>query len=290
MSPLRLELQRADIVSVRADVCVSSIHRSKDLTKGPLAKRILKCGGNSIQEELLKRDPGKELKIGQVEAVSSGKLQNFKDLNFICLCTYRPGNEQILLQSLLECLELAAVKNHKSVAFPALGIGHGYPAEKVAACLIEAATLHNYQFPKTSLDVVYVVLLDHDVDVIKTFLLMCAKGTTDLEVDTTSQLPINSGTTQKTATCPPKMPTVMGQKKKAKQANQPIRVNSLFASISSLFKGFGYSANVGLFTFNVKPTISNRIAGFQVSFGLNISFIDTFIPPSLHPLWKSITS
>ncbi|BFZ23289.1 hypothetical protein BsWGS_26328 [Bradybaena similaris] len=321
MSPVRLELQRGDIVSVRADVCVSSIHRSKDMSRGPLARHILKCGGNSIQDELMKRDPGVDLKLCQLEVIQPGKLRNFKELNFICLQNYQPGHEETLLQTIIECLELATVKNHKSVAFPAVGAGHGYPVEKVASCLVEAVTLHNCQYPETSLEVVYVVLRDQDVDVIKTFLLMCVRGTTDLPPDakaSSDEVPdledsmtdlqidgihkfdswhqqeysggVKSGAPQMTTTLPPNKPKVMGQKKKPpKQGNQPPIVNQFLSNLVKFFNGVGYSANVGHFNFNIKPNISNRRIGIQVNLGLDTSFTDEFILPQLQKFWQSIT-
>uniref|UniRef100_A0A0B7B2P6 Macro domain-containing protein n=1 Tax=Arion vulgaris TaxID=1028688 RepID=A0A0B7B2P6_9EUPU len=316
MCPARIQLQRCDIVSLQADVCVSSIHRSKDMNMGLLSKHILSSAGKSIQDEMNMKQPGKELEMGQVEYVSPGKLRNkFKKLMFICLRQYIPDNEKILLQSILECLELAATKPsatepYKSISFPALGTGQGYPAEKVATCLLEAVVMHNYQYPETSLETVYIVLLDEDIELIKVFLLMCVNGTTDMQTDKTKQSTSDNffvgdlasglsfddgkncygtdnsatGSTTPPTKQKPHMPKATTQKKKAgpqKTANPPNVFSYLFSSFFSHINNRSLSAQYSQFRVAVQPQISTKKIGLQLNFDVDISFLEQFIPTSL---------
>lgn len=101
---------------------------------------------------------------------------------------------------------------------------------------------------------------------------------------------VKSGAPQKTSTQPPNKPQVMGQKKTPpKQGNQPLKFN-VFSNIMRVINGLGYSTNVGVFNFNIKPNISKRRIGVQVNLGIDTSFIESFIPPQLQKFWQSITS
>ncbi|KAK3743977.1 hypothetical protein RRG08_063112 [Elysia crispata] len=85
--------------------------------------------------------------MGQVEMTEAVNLKHFQKLLFICLQSYVEGNDKFLLQSLIECLELAALDKHSCVAVPALGTGgHNYLLVEVAKATIEAVTLHNRQY------------------------------------------------------------------------------------------------------------------------------------------------
>lgn len=100
---------------------------------------------------------------------------------------------QTLEQSILECLELAATKGHKTISFPALGSGQGYPPEKIASCMIEAVALHSFQYPHTSLETVYIAMLDKDINVIKVRVHLRNKVTCNLNLALTISAPIRNG-------------------------------------------------------------------------------------------------
>jgi O-acetyl-ADP-ribose deacetylase (regulator of RNase III) len=316
MCPIRVQLLHGDITVMQADVCVSSIHRSKNMAMGKLSKHLLTSGGKTIQNELFMKSPAGDLKIGQVETVSPGKLKNFKELLFVCLFTYIPGNEEILQQSILECLELAAVKKYKSIAFPALGTGLDYPPERVAACILESIAMHNYQYPDSSLHIAYIVLLDRDRELIQAFLFMYMKGSTQLHGDSSSK----SGTakdvdkdllaglsytsaqdyfnenispqgaagpskTQKPKWAKASKPGTAGPK----QAMNPT-FHKFMTAIGSLFSNTGWSLQYGNVTCNVRPQVSPKVIGVQLSFGIDVSFIDKFVPPKLRKFFQGLAN
>ena len=77
---------------------------------------------------------------------------------------------QDLLESVVECLRLAANSGYMSVAIPALGMGNlKYPPKKVASALIDGVATYHERFNETqkTIKTVSIVLYDTNDDIIK---------------------------------------------------------------------------------------------------------------------------
>lgn len=159
-----------DITTIKADVLVSSIHRSKDLGRGPLAQSILKSAGPAVQRSLNMQEHS-ELVFGQIVSTQPGNLaRNSKCLLFVCMYEWRPGNDVMLEASVSSCLEIASENKHKSIAFPALGMGGlHYPACKSAVAILKAINNYFRHCKETSLEHVFICLKDNDSSSSRTF-------------------------------------------------------------------------------------------------------------------------
>ncbi|CAL1538361.1 unnamed protein product [Lymnaea stagnalis] len=160
-----------DITTVKADVLVSSIHRSKNLQRGTLATYIHKNAGPEVQSSLYMQEHS-ELVFGQIVTTPPGRLsRNFKCLLFVCLYEWRDGNEEMLQASVFSCLDIASNNKHKSIAFPALGMGGlKYPPVKSTLAILKAINLYFRDCEQTSLENVYICLQDKNSSSVKTFM------------------------------------------------------------------------------------------------------------------------
>ncbi|CAL1538360.1 unnamed protein product [Lymnaea stagnalis] len=166
---LSVRVVKGDITEQKADVCVSSLHRKKDMSKGPLATAISNKGGPSVQRALYNQG-NNELSFGEVVTSPPGNLSNFIELMFVCLLDWQDGNEKVLFKSVVKCLQLASEKKHRSIAFPALGMGGlHYPPYEVAIALMEGIIAYVSTLTETSLETVYIALHDPNVDSERTF-------------------------------------------------------------------------------------------------------------------------
>ncbi|GFR58170.1 poly [ADP-ribose] polymerase [Elysia marginata] len=120
----------------------------------------------------------------------------------------------LVTQSLIECLELAAVEGHRIVAVPALGTGGlNYPPEKVANATAAAVALHNLQYPNTSIQTVNIVLWNDDAELIKAYIRMCAASSTNVNDDQDNM----TGPDSQTYSPGGKQPSATGAKSTAPQ-------------------------------------------------------------------------
>ncbi|RUS90210.1 hypothetical protein EGW08_001991 [Elysia chlorotica] len=293
MCPARIQIDRCDILTVRADVCVSSIHRSRDMKIFPLSKQILKKAGSTIQAQLDKTNSDKkELGLGDVEMTDAGSLKNFKKFLFICLLSYVEGNEEFLLQSLIECLELAAVEKHSVVAIPALGTGGlNYPAEKVAMVTIQAVALHNLQHEETtSIKTVNIVLLENDTQLIQTYLRICVAGSTNLNDQNRTGASGSSPTPSAKSAAESGDATNTGRKPNQPSAQQSPQAGlqaGVFSFVSSLFR-IGWTQRVGLFQFTVRPSFDGKFVGLSVHAGVDVSFFSSLLSPANQNFFQNL--
>ncbi|XP_055872979.1 protein mono-ADP-ribosyltransferase PARP14-like isoform X1 [Biomphalaria glabrata] len=166
---VKIELYQGDITDLNAHALVSSVHRSKTLSRGPLSRHISRKAGPSLQNQLNEKIRG-ELQFKQIVTCNPGALKNFNSVMFMCLYHWRDGNEVDLKHAIGDCLQIASNKNYRTIAFPALGMGgNQYPPFEVAMALLEAIITFVYDNPGTLLHTVYIALNDPDQDSIRTF-------------------------------------------------------------------------------------------------------------------------
>ncbi|KAH9525277.1 hypothetical protein Btru_000933 [Bulinus truncatus] len=168
-SKLLIQLHLGDITKLQADVLVSSIHRSKHLSKGPLAGHISRTAGPTVQRKI--HEVNGELTFKQTISCPPGDLKtNFKQILFACLYRWQDGNEEALFHVVYDCLKIASDKGYKSIAIPALGMGGlHYPPFEVSIAILEAITAFVYANPNTVIDTVFIALQDPNIDSVKTF-------------------------------------------------------------------------------------------------------------------------
>lgn len=95
-------------------------------------------------------------KSGVVIMMHSKVLRSLIGLTNL-IASFSPFILQFLFNSVLECLQTAAARQHKSVAFPAIGTGNLGFTKKEAACIMSEAVV---EFAKTfggKMDIYFVI-------------------------------------------------------------------------------------------------------------------------------------
>ncbi|KAK0068030.1 poly [ADP-ribose] polymerase 14 [Biomphalaria pfeifferi] len=167
----RILMTPEDIISIKADVIVSSIHPSKNLSNGFLSHHISTKGGPEICKEVLK--DSSDLTYGQILQTSPGKLTS-KCILFVCLAEWNGENEEALRQSVYECLKKANDSSFTSIAFPALGMGGlKYKPFICATSMLTAIVQYFDDCPESSLEAVHITVQNKDPILVQTFIDTC---------------------------------------------------------------------------------------------------------------------
>ncbi|XP_055873244.1 protein mono-ADP-ribosyltransferase PARP14-like isoform X1 [Biomphalaria glabrata] len=167
----RILMTPEDIISIKADVIVSSIHPSKNLSNGFLSRHISTNGGPEICKEVLK--DSSDLIYGQILQTSPGKLTS-KCILFVCLAEWNGENEEALRQSVYECLKKANDSSFTSIAFPALGMGGlKYKPFICATSMLTAIVQYFDDCPESSLEAVHIAVQNKDPILVQTFIDTC---------------------------------------------------------------------------------------------------------------------
>ncbi|HXH68342.1 MAG TPA: macro domain-containing protein [Candidatus Limnocylindrales bacterium] len=156
-SPIdRILIQQGDLTEMDVDAIVNAANNDLILGAG-VAGAIARKGGESIQREC---DEIGSIPVGYAAITGGGKL---KARHVIHAASMSLGGmrttAKTLRTSTAHSLRLAAERNLKSIAFPAVGTGvSGFPMDECAQIMLAEALQHLKG--DTSLEAIHFVLLD----------------------------------------------------------------------------------------------------------------------------------
>lgn len=152
----RIRIQQGDLTEMDVDVIVNAANNDLVLGAG-VAGAIHRKGGEEIQREC---DEIGSIPVGYAAITGGGKL---KARYVIHAASMGLGGirttAKTLRTSTAHSLRLAAERNLKTIAFPAVGTGvSGFPMQECAQIMLSEAAQHLQS--GTSLETIYFVLFD----------------------------------------------------------------------------------------------------------------------------------
>jgi O-acetyl-ADP-ribose deacetylase (regulator of RNase III) len=152
----RIQIQQGDLTEMDVDAIVNAANNDLILGAG-VAGAIARKGGESIQREC---DDIGSIPVGYAAITGGGKL---KARHVIHAASMSLGGmrttAKTLRTSTTHSLRLAAERNLKSIAFPAIGTGvSGFPMDECAQIMLTEALQHLKG--ETSLETIHFVLFD----------------------------------------------------------------------------------------------------------------------------------
>ena len=152
----RIVIQQGDLTEMDVDAIVNAANNDLILGAG-VAGAIARKGGETIQREC---DDIGSIPVGYAAITGGGKL---KARHVIHAASMSLGGmrttAKTLRTSTSHSLRLAAQRNLKSIAFPAVGTGvSGFPMDECAQIMLAEALQHLKG--ETSLETIYFVLFD----------------------------------------------------------------------------------------------------------------------------------
>src|SRR5579863_158623 len=152
----KIMIQLGDITEMDVDAIVNAANNDLKLGAG-VAGAIRRKGGEEIQREC---DAIGSIPVGYAAITGGGKL---KAHHVIHAASMGLGGQRTTAKSLrtstAHSLRLAAERNLKSIAFPAVGTGvSGFPMDECAQIMLAEAAQHLKG--ETSIETIYFVLFD----------------------------------------------------------------------------------------------------------------------------------
>ncbi len=152
----RIQIQQGDLTEMDVDAIVNAANNDLILGAG-VAGAIARKGGDSIQREC---DHIGSIPVGYAAITGGGKL---KARHVIHAASMSLGGmrttAKTLRTSTAHSLRLAAERNLKSIAFPAVGTGvSGFPMDECAQIMLTEALQHLKG--ETSIETIHFVLFD----------------------------------------------------------------------------------------------------------------------------------
>jgi O-acetyl-ADP-ribose deacetylase len=153
----RILIQQGDLTEMDVDAIVNAANNDLMLGAG-VAGAILRKGGEEIQEQCNQIG---SIPVGYAAITGAGKL---KARHVIHAASMSLGGVRTTAKSLrtstAHSLRLAAERNLKSIAFPAVGTGvSGFPMDECAQIMLTEAAQHLQD--DTSIEKIYFVLFDN---------------------------------------------------------------------------------------------------------------------------------
>jgi O-acetyl-ADP-ribose deacetylase (regulator of RNase III) len=153
--PDRIEIMQGDLVEMDTDAIVNAANNDLQLGGG-VAGAIRRKGGPSIQAECDEIGP---VPVGGAAITSGGNLKARFVMHAASMQLGGKTTPQSLRSSVAHSLRIAAQKNLKTIAFPAIGTGiAGFPMRECAEIMLRETARH-FEGP-TSLEKIYFVLFD----------------------------------------------------------------------------------------------------------------------------------
>jgi O-acetyl-ADP-ribose deacetylase (regulator of RNase III) len=152
----RILIKQGDLTEMDVDAIVNAANNDLILGAG-VAGAIHRKGGESIQREC---DEIGSIPIGYAAITGGGKLKARYVIHAASMgLGGHPTTAKSLRTSTAHSLRLAAERNLKSIAFPAIGTGvSGFPLDECAQIMLQEAVQHLKG--ETSLETVHFVLFD----------------------------------------------------------------------------------------------------------------------------------
>ncbi|KAI9535155.1 hypothetical protein NQZ68_007246 [Dissostichus eleginoides] len=158
---VHLTLKKGNIEDQQTDVIVNTTSEDRDLKIGEISKALLQKAGYEMQKEI-----SKVSLTGRLLITNSYNLKCKKVFHTVCLGKgrYRQNTtpQQVLGDSVTECLQNAAKDRYKSIAFPAIGTGNlGFDKKEVAWIMANAVEDFAYNC-QTEIDVMFIIYPSDD--------------------------------------------------------------------------------------------------------------------------------
>lgn len=151
----KIVLQQGDLTEMDVDAVVNAANNDLKLGGG-LAGVIRRKAGDSIQREC--NEIG-TIPVGGAAITSGGKLKARHIIHAASMQLGGLTNGAALRSSTAHSLRIAAEKDLRTIAFPAIGTGiGGFPLSECAAIMLKEAAEHLKR--PTSLEKIYFVLFD----------------------------------------------------------------------------------------------------------------------------------
>ena len=151
----RIEILQGDLVAMDTDAIVNAANNDLQLGGG-VAGAIRRNGGPQIQRECDEIGP---VPVGGAAITSGGNLKARYVIHAASMQLGGRTSAQSLRSSTAHALRIAAQKELKTIAFPAVGTGiAGFPMRECAEIMLRETEKHFEQ--PTSIEKVYFVLFD----------------------------------------------------------------------------------------------------------------------------------
>jgi O-acetyl-ADP-ribose deacetylase len=153
----RIEILQGDLVAMDTDAIVNAANNDLQLGGG-VAGAIRRSGGPQIQKECDEIGP---VPVGGAAITSGGNLKARYVIHAASMQLGGRTSAQSLRSSTAHALRIAAQKELKTIAFPAIGTGiAGFPMRECAEIMLREAAKHLEGH--TSLQKIYFVLFDQE--------------------------------------------------------------------------------------------------------------------------------
>ncbi|XP_068602598.1 protein mono-ADP-ribosyltransferase PARP9 [Brachionichthys hirsutus] len=155
---VRLWLNRGHIEDQQTDVIVNTTF-NRDLNSGQISKALLRKAGPELQKEM-RTAPMQ----GNVIVTNAYGLQCKEVYHTLCYEKEKEKKQEVIFRSVRECLNLAVLSHHKSIAFPAIGAGGLHlEGQEVARIMSRVVPQFARTFPD-KMDVYFVIFpRDHKI-------------------------------------------------------------------------------------------------------------------------------
>jgi O-acetyl-ADP-ribose deacetylase (regulator of RNase III) len=153
----KIVIQKGDLTEMDTDAIVNAANNDL-LLGGGVAGAIRRKGGDEIQREC--NEIG-SIPVGGAAVTGGGKLKARFVIHAASMQLGGRTTAEALRRSTSHALRLAAERELKTIAFPAVGTGiAGFPVEECAEIMLREATRH--VAGGTSLETIYFVLFDEE--------------------------------------------------------------------------------------------------------------------------------
>jgi O-acetyl-ADP-ribose deacetylase (regulator of RNase III) len=169
----KIEILQSDITDMDVDAIVNAANNDLQLGAG-VAGAIRRKGGDAIQREC---NGIGTIPVGGAVITTGGKLKARHVIHAASMSLGGATTAPSLRRSVHHCLRIAAEKELKTIAFPAVGTGiAGFPMRDCAQIMLEEAVSHLKK--PASVAKIYFVLFDHAAKTVfdEVFAEMAAQG------------------------------------------------------------------------------------------------------------------
>jgi poly [ADP-ribose] polymerase 10/14/15 len=159
-------LKKAKLTDCKVDVYVNTAANNLDLSKGAVAKSLLKAGGKGLQIEctqLVNKKTNGIIDAWEIATTRGGKLHCQNVIHCIT-GEFGPAATQNLEDMIIAVMKECEILKAASVAFPAIGTGNlGFPIDVVAKVMVNTTSQYLFENKNTSIKKVILAVVMDDV-------------------------------------------------------------------------------------------------------------------------------